>query len=155
AQWRTPDRLDAPVRAPESAGAVRLELACLPDVTFRELDLQRLRFYLHGEPGVIHALYEVLCNNCTEVLLPDPRPKSRQRPIALPGSVLRPAGFADSQAMLPFPRHSFAGYRILQEYFSFPEKFFFLDMAGLDALRLGAFEDRVEIIFLLSPYERA
>ena len=36
--------------------------------------------------------------------------------------------------MLPYPRRSFVGYRLLQEYFCFPQKFLFLDLTGLDAV---------------------
>ena len=39
--------------------------------------------------------------------------------------------------MLPYPRRSFAGYRLLQEYFTFPEKFLFFDLARPDG-RLAA-----------------
>lgn len=155
AQWRTPDRLDPPVRAPESAAAVRIELTCDPGVTFSTLGLDHLRFYLNGESGTIHALYELLANNCTEILVRDPRPKFRQRMLALPPGSLRAAGFSEDEAMLPYPRRSFAGYRLLQEYFALPEKFFFFDLDGLDILGAAGLEDRAEIIFLLSPYERA
>src|ERR1035438_9586420 len=56
--------------------------------------------------------------------------------------------------MLPYSDRSFGAYRILQEYFAFPEKFFFLDLRGMDALRAAGFRDSVEILFLVSPFER-
>jgi type VI secretion system protein ImpG len=155
AQWRTPDRLDPPVRAPEAAAAVRIEITCWPDVHFATLGLKKLRFFLNGEGGIIHTLYELLANNCQQILLRDPRPKFRQRMIELPPGSLRPVGFAENESALPYPRRSFAGYRVLQEYFAFPEKFFFFDLHGLDILGAAGFEDRAEIILLLSPYERA
>jgi len=37
--------------------------------------------------------------------------------------------------LLPTPDRLFRGYRVLQEYFSFPEKFLFVDLEGLDRLR--------------------
>ena len=55
--------------------------------------------------------------------------------------------------MLPYPRRSFPGYRLLQEYFTFPEKFFFFDVTGLrEAWPLG-FKNRFELVFLFSPFE--
>jgi type VI secretion system protein ImpG len=154
AQWRTPDRLDPPLRAPEAVAAVRVELACWPEVKFRSLGLESLRFYLDGDSGLMHALYELLCNNCTEILLRNPKPGFRQSPVSIPPENLRPVGFADDEALLPYSRRSFTGYRLLQEYFAFPEKFFFVDVNGLDILQGSTFEDRLELIFLLSPYER-
>ena len=56
--------------------------------------------------------------------------------------------------MLPYPRRSFLGYRLLQEYFAFPDKFFFFDLTGLEQLAAAGFKDRAEIIFLISPFER-
>lgn len=154
AQWRTPDRLDPPIRAPEAAASIRLELECNPDVRFTGLGLNRLRFYLNGEGATVHALYELLSNNCIQILLRDPRPRFRQRMLELPAGSLRAVGFSDDEAMLPYPRRSFAGYRLLQEYFALPEKFLFFDLDGLDILDAAGFENRAEIIFLLSPYER-
>ena len=56
--------------------------------------------------------------------------------------------------MLPFSRRSFAGYRLLQEYFAFPEKFLFLDLSGLDQIAASGIQQEVEIAFLISPFGR-
>ena len=42
--------------------------------------------------------------------------------------------------MLPYTRRSFAGYRLMKEYFCFPQKFFFFDLGGLDRLRAAGFQ---------------
>ncbi len=39
------------------------------------------------------------------------------------------------------------------EYFAFPEKFFFVDLGGLEAVAEAGFKDNIEIIFLLSEIE--
>lgn len=155
AQWRTPDRLDPPLRAPEAAAALRLELACWPDVKFSELGLSRLRLYLDGEGNLVHTLYELLSNNCREVVLRNPRPRIQQAPLALPAGALRLVGFEEEESALPYPRRSFSAYRLLQEYAAFPEKFFFLDVQYMDALRYAGLEERAELIFLIAPFERA
>jgi type VI secretion system protein ImpG len=56
--------------------------------------------------------------------------------------------------VLPFVRRSFLGYRLLQEYFAFPRKFLFVDLAGLDVLRTGGFGAEAEVYFLFSAFER-
>lgn len=45
---------------------------------------------------------------------------------------LQPVGFAEEEALIPFPARSFPGFRILQEYFVLPEKFLFFDVTGLE-----------------------
>ena len=155
AQWRTPDRLQPPLRAPNAAAVLRVVLRCPSETKFKALDLSSLRFYLNGEPGLIHSLYELLCSRCYEIVLRDGNPDSRRQPLTLPPRSLLPAGFGENEGMLPFPKRSFVGYRLLQEYFTFPEKFFFLDVANLGALRQAGFQDSVEILFLISQFERA
>ena len=155
AEWKTPDRLQPAIKAPEAAAALRVELKCWPDITFEKLHPSPLRLFLNGESGLIHTLYELLCSRCTQILVRDPTPGSRVRPVQLRPEALRPVGFAEDEGMLPYPRRSFTGYRLLHEYFTFPEKFFFLDLTGLETALAGGFKDRAELIFLIAPFELA
>ena len=151
AQWVTPDRLNPALRSSEAA-VLRLELECFPDVSFEKLELDSLSFYLNGEGAIVHALYELLCRNCTRILLRDPlSPKTPARELSARN--LRPCGFGEDEYVLPYPRNSFIGYRLLQEYFAFPEKFFFFTLNGLSQLQSGGFKSKAEILFLISPFE--
>jgi type VI secretion system protein ImpG len=49
----------------------------------------------------------------------------------LPANV-RPVGFAEAEAVLPWPTNTFPGFRLLQEYLTFPAKFMFVDLTGLE-----------------------
>jgi type VI secretion system protein ImpG len=155
AKWTTPDRLQPVVRAPDAMAALRFELRCLPDITFGAMSLDTLRFHLDGERGLVYSLYEILANNTLRILLRDPRPGGDRRMVTLPASSLVPAGFDPDESMLPAPRRAFAGYQLLQEYFTFPEKFLFFDLSGLGAARAAGFGDRLEVVILLAPFERA
>jgi type VI secretion system protein ImpG len=155
AEWKTPDRLQPAIKAPEAAAALRVELKCWPGITFEKLRPNPLRFFLNGESGLIHTLYELLCSRSTQILVRDPTPGSRVRPVELRPEALRPVGFAEDEGMLPYPRRSFTGYRLLHEYFTFPDKFFFLDLTGLEAALASGFKDRAELIFLIAPFELA
>ena len=55
--------------------------------------------------------------------------------------------------MLPYSHRSFVGHRLLMEYFTFPEKFFFVDLTGLAPVWQSGFKDAVEIVFLISDVE--
>lgn len=152
AQWTTPERLRPAVRAPDAVAALRLELQCLPEVRLDRLELDTLRLHLAGEGSLVYTLYELLAGNLVSVLARDP--DGNARPVELGRESLRPVGFAEDEGMLPFPRRSFLGYRLLQEYFTFPEKFLFLDLKGFAELRAAGFGERVEFVFLISPFER-
>lgn len=95
------------------------------------LKLDRLRLYLHGDPATTYALHYHLSRHVAEIRLvagPQPSDKS-DTPFHLLG--LEPAGFGEDEALLPYPAGSFPGYRLLQEYFSLPEKFLFVDLIGI------------------------
>ena len=152
AQWMTPDRVRPALRASEAA-VLRVELECFPDVSFEKLELEMLSFYLNGESSVVHALYELLCRNCVRILLRDPsKPKAPVREISARN--LQPMGFGENEDVLPYPRRSFSGYRLLQEYFAFPEKYFFMSLNGLSALQRAGFTSKAELLFMISPFEQ-
>ena len=155
AQWKTPDRFQPAIKAPGAVAALRVELRSPKDLPIDKLKLSTLRFFLNGEGSLVHTLYELLCSNTTQILLRDVNPNSRRKPIVLPAGSLTPVGFEEDEGMLPYPRRSFIGYRLLQEYFHFPEKFLFLDLSGLEVLSGSGFQSGVEIVFLISRFERA
>jgi type VI secretion system protein ImpG len=152
--WRPPDRLNLPVRVPGAVGALSIQLDCFPDVSFEQLDLRTLRFYLQGDGTLTHTLIELLCNNCLQIVIRDLSPASRKF-VALEPDCLRQVGFGSDEDVLPYPRRAFVGYRLLQEYFSFPEKYCFLDLSGFERLAAAGFGSSVEVIFLISEFERA
>lgn len=151
--WTSPDRLSPPVKSLEAAAAVRIEIQAPPDVQMAKLGLDTLRLHLAGNASITHSLYELLCANTVQILVRDPTSGSRVRPLALHPDKLRPVGFEEAESMLPYPRRSFPGYRVLQEYFTFPEKFFFFDISGLQEAWAQGFKNHFELVFLLSPFE--
>ena len=154
-EWTTPDRLTPPVKSLEAAAAVRIELQAPQDVVLAKLGVDTLRIFLSGEGQIAHTLYELLCANTVQILVRDPTPRSRVRPVSLRPENLQPVGFAEAEATLPYPRRSFPGYRLLQEYFTFPDKFFFVDLTGLAEVWPRGFKNRFELVFLFSPFEQA
>jgi type VI secretion system protein ImpG len=152
-EWRAPSRLTPPVKAVDSTGAVRVELRAAPDVNLKELKIDRLRFYLDGEGGLINSLYELLFSRLNRIIVRDPTPGSKIPPVVLPASALRPVGFDPDEGMLSYADRSFSGHALLMEYFAFPEKFLFVDLIGLEQVWEAGFKDAVEFVFLISEVE--
>jgi len=148
-----PSRLKPPVKTNDSSWAVRLELSCARDVTFPGLKLDKLRFFLDGEGGLVNILYEVLFSRLNRIVVRDLTPGSRLSPVTLPASALKAVGFAADEGMVNYSQSTFAGHRLLMEYFAFPEKFFFLDLTDLECVGAAGFKDAIEIIFLISEIE--
>lgn len=94
----------------------------------------RLRVYLDGEPSLVSVLREALCGAVVGVWV------QRDDDAAWVGpSNQRPemVGFADDEALLDFDERSHAAYRLLTEYFAFPDKFNFVDLPIPAAAALG------------------
>lgn len=151
ARFDTPDRLGS---APKAAAVLRLELRCLGGTTFSELTLDHLRFFLHGESSLVYALYELLLNNTGQVQLRPAQEEKETRPLVLSPRCLRPVGFEPDEGLLAYTARSFIGYRLLQEYFTFPEKFLFFDVHELDRAARAGFRDRMEILLFLDRVPR-
>jgi len=120
--------------------------------TLADLELDRLRFYLDGDRMLVHQLYELIfCQARGVVLLPEG--DHRRVPVRLGAEALQPVGFGRNEEVLPYPPFSQPAYRLLQEYFTFPEKFLFVDLAGLGA---HGSQKAVDVLILLnrSPRER-
>jgi type VI secretion system protein ImpG len=153
AELNAPSRLKPAVKTSDSAWAIRLELRCLKDVSFVSLKPDKLRFYLDGESGLVNILYELLFSRLNRIVVRDLTAGSKLAPITLPASALSAVGFSPNEGMVPYPSASFAGHRLLMEYFTFPEKFFFVDLTSLEAVSHAGFKDAIEVIFLLSDIE--
>jgi type VI secretion system protein ImpG len=139
------DGLGASRRA---VSVIRLGLRAHGGTSIAGLRPDALRFFLHGEGHQTWPLYELLCNNVREVQL---RPGAGRPgpPIRLGPDCIRPVGFAADEGLLPYGPRSFLGYRLLHEYFAFPEKFLFVDVTGLDAAAKAGFAEELEILIFL------
>lgn len=152
-EWTTPERLSPPIKSAEAAAAIRIEFQAPADAVMAQLGMDSLRLFIAGDPVVSHTLYELLCSKTVQILVRDPTPGSKMRPVVMRPDQLQPSGFAESQSMLPIPRRTFPGYRLLQEYFTFPDKFFFVELEGLNEVWPYGFKDRFELVFLIAPFE--
>jgi type VI secretion system protein ImpG len=134
-----------------AAGLLRLELRC-QGVTLSELALRELRFFLQGEDQLVFPLYELLLNDAIEVQIRAPRGQGEGSPVSLGRDALGAVGFGPDEGMLPYGARSFLGYRLLHEYFAFPYKYLFVDVAGLEQATRAGCRDAFEMwIFLRRP----
>lgn len=119
------------------AGAVaglRVAVGLLPGAAPDKLGTAPLRLFLHGDPATCYALHLHLTRHLKSAIVRPAAGAAAGPQITLPPSAVRPAGFADGDALIPYPPHAFPGYRLLQEYFTLPEKFLSVEIAGLEAL---------------------
>lgn len=125
------DFLDAHMNV---ASVLRLEIKCPGKASFSEFEnLTSLRFYLNGHSSLVNALYELLFAHEQWVAI---RPDKSTHPDELPRGSVVPVGFGLHEDVLPYPPNAHPGYRLIHEYFAFPQKYFFFDIVNLDTKNL-------------------
>jgi type VI secretion system protein ImpG len=117
----------------DASSVLRIQLETIASLPVAGLKIPYLRFFLNGDSTQHHLLYELLFVHAVKVQLRSRPVVAKTEPVALGADCIRPVGFEDDQGLLPYSDRSFLGYRLLQEYFHFPQKFFFFDLVGLDA----------------------
>ncbi|MEA9977312.1 MULTISPECIES: type VI secretion system baseplate subunit TssF [unclassified Pseudomonas] len=108
----------------QARSALRLRLDCLGETRWSELSIAQLRLHLNASPVVNAALYDLLGAHAIKVLIgaPGSLPLVQQH-------VPKIVGFAANEALLPEEDGVHPGLRLIAEYFAFPEKFSFFDIA--------------------------
>lgn len=129
------------------ATVLRLRLASLSG-SLQDMALRQVRFYLYGDRTLVTTLYELLLCHVRRVAL---LPQGQTAPVYLPADTLTPVGFAPDEAVLPYPPQAHPGYRLLQEYFTFPEQFLFVEVQHLEA---HASTQAFDVLFLLDQMPR-
>jgi type VI secretion system protein ImpG len=122
----------AETRVVDGAGAMlslRLELQA-PQMAWDALGIERLRVYLDGEPAQVSVLREALATRAVAVYAQPEGSGAWLGPVQCRGRMQLPrlAGFEDDEALLDLDARSHPAYRLLTEYFAFPEKFNFIDL---------------------------
>ncbi|MFM5554093.1 type VI secretion system baseplate subunit TssF [Aeromonas veronii] len=104
---------------------ISLDIALHAPLPLSELQLDKLRFFLGGDSYTAYELYFWLSNQLSHIELEIDGKRFRQEAKAL-----KSVGFERNDALLPYPNNVYSGYRILQEYFCFPESFLFFELSG-------------------------
>jgi type VI secretion system protein ImpG len=133
--------------------ALRLRLSTTGAMPFEKLDLKDLPLYIRGAGAVGSTLLEQLLTDCVGIVArPTIRPIGWQEFI--PPTQLSHMGFADNEAMLPYGPRSFTGYRVLQEYFAFPERLMFVRLGGLATAVRRCAGTELDLVILLRRSDR-
>jgi type VI secretion system protein ImpG len=105
-----------------------------------------LRLYLAGDYPNASDLYLLLRQHLKRIVI---APQDKGTPVVLSPDLLRPVGFSSQDALIPYPSHSYPGYQIIQEYFTCPQKFLYLDLTGWERWQKRGQGSKFEIRFEL------
>ncbi|MEQ1636215.1 MAG: type VI secretion system baseplate subunit TssF [Methylococcales bacterium] len=134
---------------PGLKAAIRIRLKTTAGLTFDQLKLNNLPLYLRGIGELPMQIYEqLLANNIAVVVQPINRPLSWQQVIKQ--TAVLPLGFTREEALLPYTPRSFQGYRLLQEYFAFPERYMFVELTQLQPALQQCTDNEVDVFILFN-----
>jgi type VI secretion system protein ImpG len=146
------------VRVPGMAqvrAGIRLRLRVAGGLGFHQVDLDRLPLFLGGDARTATRLYELLLGHRVAVLARPGDESASWHMVGAGQDAVVPLGFSDEQALLPFGPRSFQGYRLLHEYFAFPQRFLFLEVRHLREVARRHQGDELDIMFLLDRGDEA
>ncbi|MFL6446765.1 MAG: type VI secretion system baseplate subunit TssF [Bryobacteraceae bacterium] len=130
------------------AGVLRIRIGAIVG-ELSELTMDSLRFYLNPRSGPAFGLYELLFSALEGICI---LPEGSEVPIRLPSESLSAVGFARDDDLLPHPPNAHAAYRLIQEYFHFPDKFLLFDVNHLAGHKSNRHFD---LLFLLNRVPRS
>jgi len=151
--------LDLPTGLPGlprgAAAGIRLRLRCTGDMNFDGLDLDRLPLFVRATPDVQSRVYEQVFGHAKAVVVqPLARPAKWRHVVRVtPEAGVRRVGYDDAEALLPYGYRSFQGYRLLHEYFAFPQRFMFFELDGLAGALRRCPDKLVDVVVLLDQHD--
>lgn len=116
---------------PTVMSALRMRFNVVGGAKLNELKgFDKLAFFINGQDTISHQLLELIMEHSLAVVCHD-----HKRPMRwlnrLDKSAIKHEGFESSQSLLPVDPRVFHGYRILHEYFAFPQRFLFFSINNL------------------------
>jgi type VI secretion system protein ImpG len=119
--------IDAPAGAARTAGesaAFSFEIACAPGGPGLA-EARTLRLFIDAEQSLSSSVRDMLFMRARSAYLEAPGVAGW---IGLEDVPILPVGFAADEALIPFGASSHVAYRLLTEFFAFPDKFNFVDI---------------------------
>lgn len=120
--------IDIPISLPRPAAvnaAISIDIECAAGtIDLQRLSLEGIRCFIHAEPSLSALIRDTLFMRTQSAYLQ----LGDDFWIALDSIPLQAAGLADNEAMLEQDANAHPAYRLLMEYFAFPEKFNFFDI---------------------------
>jgi type VI secretion system protein ImpG len=142
--------LRLPTAQPAKA-LLRIRLRATAGLRFEQLSIDNLPLFVRGGDEIANRLHEQLVTSSLGLVV---------RPVGGTGFELsdatrcvRALGFDEDEALLPYGARSFQGYRLLHEYFAFPQRYAFVELAGLATGVRRCASNQLDILIPLSRHD--
>ena len=152
AEYLLPENLPQKIRGSahkdilkKNKAALKITLCTTNDISLSDLTaMDRLSIYLDTSGGNAGKLHEALTARCQTLLLDH----GNGNIASIATRFVEPQGFDEAEAILPTTKQGFEGYRLLQEYYTLPERYMFVSVSGLQPALSQSSEQKVDLYFL-------
>jgi len=145
---------------------LRLRLKCTGGFRCDQILIDQLPLYLRGSDGLPGRMLEQLLSHSLAIVgVPCTQADTWSNIIAktaksinshtLETSPVGRIGFDEDQALLPNSPRAFQGYRLLHEYFAFPERFMFAKLCGLQIAMQACTENEIDLFILFDQVDQS
>ncbi len=122
---------------------LRIEVRLTGGANLTALNLSTIRFYIHGERRMQDDTRLWLGEHLAGLAIAAVDASGKDTVVAVPPRQnLKLGGFEDNEALIPYPDTVYQGFRLLQEYFTLPQKFAFFDFKGFELVPKDKINDR-------------
>jgi type VI secretion system protein ImpG len=102
---------------------IKISIKINPEVNLDDFTCNKLRLYINAEMQYSPTLYELILNQFNHLSI-----ETENNQINIPNAQLSPVGLSVNESLIPFQSTNNPTNERLSEYFSFPEKFQFIDI---------------------------
>ncbi|MEM0925085.1 MAG: type VI secretion system baseplate subunit TssF [Planctomycetota bacterium] len=120
---------------PSVKAALVIRLESTAGLQFSDLSLRDLPVFIRGGTDVPMRIYEQIMSGAIGIAVRNGEGgigNEGDWDVRFEDDAVRPVGFGEDESLIPFGSRSFSGYRLLQEYFAFPQRYMFAEFKGLD-----------------------
>lgn len=132
--------------------ALRLRIKKTIPESFKEIHADPLVVHIRGADELAGQIYEQIFSHKLRLIIQGPS-NQKKISVVLPAASICPVGFSSDQSLLPPAPHGFEGYRLLREYFVFPERFLFFELKGFQQALAQIEGDVVDVIIALEEQD--
>lgn len=122
---------------------ITVDVETLNEECIHEVALDRLRFYLGGSDYSALTLGLWLHRYLRTVKIVNPETGDA---ITVARDAVQQVGLGNDEGVLPYPENSFAGYRLLQEFYAFPQKYYFVDVTHIPLSHLSSDATKLKLV---------
>ncbi|MCF7352652.1 type VI secretion system baseplate subunit TssF [Vibrio sp. CK2-1] len=109
------------------ATTIELDFQLQGTMSLGDINLSSIRFFLGSDQYSSQMIYLWLNHYIDAITV-----EAKGVDFNIPLESLSSVGFSDDDGLLPYPKNAYSGYRILQEYLTFQDAFYFFDLNNLD-----------------------